>query len=84
MKGVRLLLYEVKEKQVGVHDIEEMRTDIDFSEDNLKLYKFYEPNIFTYCQDLFVLSGKDLRALTDEDVATAFIELANVKLPSYR
>ena len=61
-----------------------MRTDIDFSKDTLKSYKFYEPSIVTYCQDLFLLSGKDLRALTNEDVASAFIELANVKLPSYR
>ena len=76
-----MLLNEVKEKQVGVHDDEEMRIDIDFSEETLKSYKFYGPNIFTYCQDLFVFSGKNVRALTDEDVAAASNELANVKLP---
>ena len=58
MKGARLLLNEVKEKQVGVHD-EEMRIDIDFSEETLKSF------IFTYCQDLFVFGGKNVRALTD-------------------
>ena len=80
MKGARLLLNEVKEKQVGVHD-EEMRIDIDFSEETLKSYKFYGPNIFTYCQDLFVFGGKNVRALTDEEVAVASNERANVKLP---
>lgn len=49
VKGARLLLNEVKEKQVGGHDDEEMRIDIDFSEETLKSYKFYGPNIFTYC-----------------------------------
>ena len=77
MKGARLLLNEVKEKQVGVHDDEEMRIDIDFSEETLKSYKFYGPIIFTYCQDLFVFGGKNVRALTDEDVATASNERAN-------
>ena len=81
MKGARLLLNEVKEKQVGVHDDEEMRIDIDFSEETLKSYKFYGPIIFTYCQDLFVFGGKNVRALTDEDVAAALNERANVKLP---
>ena len=65
MKGARLLLNEVKEKQVGVHDDEEMRIDIDFSEETLKSYKFYGPIIFTYCQDLLVFGGKNVRALTD-------------------
>ena len=65
VKGARLLLNEVKEKQVGVHDDEEMRIDIDFSEETLKSYKFYGPNIFTYCQDLFVFIGKNVRALID-------------------
>ena len=73
MKGARLLLNEVKEKQVGVHD-EEMRIDIDFSEETLKSF------IFTYCQDLFVFGGKNVRALTDEDVAAASNERANEKV----
>lgn len=64
MKGARLLLNKVKEKQVGVHD-EEMRIDIDLSEETLKSYKFYGPIIFTYCQDLFVFGGKNVRTLTD-------------------
>ena len=80
MKGARLLLNKVKEKQVGVHD-EEMRIDIDLSEETLKSYKFYGPIIFTYCQDLFVFGGKNVRALTDKDVAAASNERANVKLP---
>ena len=50
LKGARLLLNEVKEKQVGVHDDEEMRIDIDLSEETLKSYTFYGPNIFKYCQ----------------------------------
>ena len=52
-----------------------MRIDIDFSEETLKSF------IFTYCQDLFVFGGKNVRALTDEDVAAASNERANVKLP---
>ena len=73
----------MKEKQVGVHD-EEMRIDIEFSEETLKSYKFNGPNIFTFCQDLFVFGGKNVRALTDEDVAAASNERANVKLSHYR
>ena len=43
-----------------------------------------QTSLHIYCQDLFVFSGKNLRALTDEDVAAASNELANVKLPYYK
>ena len=84
MKGASLLLNEVKEKQVGVHDDEEMRVDIDFREETMTSYKFYGPTIFTYCQELFAISGGNLNALTDLDLAAAANQLTNVKLPYYR
>lgn len=43
VKGASLLLNEVKEKQGGVHDDEEMRVDIDFREETMKSYKFFGP-----------------------------------------
>ena len=84
VKGAGLLLNEVKEKQVGVHDDEEMRVDIDFREETLMSYKFFGPSIFTYCQELFAISGGNLNALTDLDLAAAANQLNNVKLPYYR
>lgn len=84
VKGASLLLNEVKEKQVGVHNDEEMRVDIDFREETMKSYKFFGPSIFTYCQELFAISGGNLNALTDLDLAAAVNQLTNVKLPYYR
>ena len=81
VKRAGLLLNEVKEKQVGVHDDEEMRVDIDFREETLKSFG---PSIFTYCQELFAISGGNLIALTDLDLAAAANQLNDVKLPYYR
>ena len=84
VKGASLLLNEVKERQVGVHDDEEMRVDIDFREETMKSYKFFGPSIFTYCQELFAISGGNLNTLTDLDLAAAANQLTNIKLPYYR
>ena len=84
VKGASLLLNEVKEKQVGVHDDDEMRVDIDFREQTMKSYKFFAPSIFTYCQELFAITGGNLNALTDLDLAAATNQLTTVKLPYYR
>ena len=45
VKGARLLLNEVKEKQVGVHD-EEMHIDIDFSEETLKSQVLWAKHLY--------------------------------------
>ena len=42
-----MLLNEVKEKQVEVHDDKEMRIDIDLSEETLKSYKYFKRLVHT-------------------------------------
>jgi len=84
VKGASLLLKEVKDKQVGHHEDDEMRVDIDFSEENVKSYKFFEPNIFKYCQEQLSSCARDQDNLTDLDLAGAADKISRQKLPYYR
>ena len=71
VKSGVLLLKEVERKQVGNHDDEEMRVDVDFSENTVQSYKFYTPSAFRCCEEQLYIDGCDLNALTDLDLTAA-------------
>ena len=84
VKSGALLLKEVERKQVGNHDDEEMRVDVDFSENTVQSYKFYTPSAFRCCEEQLNIDGCDLNALTDLDLTAASKKIAQMKLPHYR
>ena len=84
VKSGALLLKEVEKKQVGNHEDEEMRVDVDFSENTVKSYEFYTPSAFRCCEEQLNVEGCDLNALTDLDLTAASGKIAQMKLPHYR
>ena len=84
VKGGALLLKEAEKKQVGNHEDEEMRVDVDFTENTVQSYAFYTPNAFRCCEEQFNTDGCDLNALTDLDLTAASERIAQMKLPHYR
>ena len=84
VKVASLLLNEVREKQVGHHEDEIMRVQIDFSEKTIEKYNFFEPSAFKFCQENLhsVCNEKDV--LTDQDLEAAAAKIAHVNLPYYR
>ena len=83
VKVANLLLNEVWEKQVGYHDEEVMQVDIDFSEETLKKYNFYEPAAFKFCQEHINSLSNGQGVLTDRDLAAPTAKIAEVQLPYY-
>ena len=78
------LLNEVKEKQVGHHEDDIMRVDVDFSEQTLKNYKFFKPDAFELCQEHLSSVANGRSVLTDQDLAGASENIATTNLPYYR
>jgi len=84
VKGAALLLKEVKQKQVGHHEDEEMRVDVDFSARTIQTYQFYTPSVFEFCLKQLQIGNCDLNSLTDLDLIAATENIAKTKLPLYR
>lgn len=80
------MLKEAEKKQVGNHEDEEMRVDVDFTENTVQSYAFYTlfTNAFRCCEEQFNTDGCDLNALTDLDLTAASERIAQMKLPHYR
>ena len=76
MKGAALFLKEVQQKQVGHHEDEEMRVDVDFSEKTIQMYENYTQSVFDYCKEQFEIGGCDLNALSDLDLSAATENIA--------
>ena len=77
------LLMEVREKQVGLCEPNDMQLDlvIDFTEDNIKPYQYYEKSNFDDCNSLLngSHSGPDI---TDEELESVLQQIHDV--PSYK
>ncbi|CAB3997520.1 hypothetical protein AC249_AIPGENE16794 [Paramuricea clavata] len=80
----KLLLDEVKKKQIGICDENDMMVDsvIDFSEETIMSYNHYKPHLFQFCASLLDSGAKD--NLTDDDLYAALFKLTSEKLPHYR
>ena len=84
MKGAALLLKEVQQKQVGHDEDEEVRVDVDFSEETIQTYGYYIQSVFDYYKEQIEIGGCDLNALSDLDFSAATENIAKAKLPHYR
>ena len=52
-----LLLKKVQQKQVGHHEDEEVRVDVDFSEDTIQTYGYYTQSVLDHCKEQFEIGG---------------------------
>ena len=80
----KLLLLEVKEKQVGTREEDDMMIEvaIDFSEETIKEYENYnDHDLFLFCTKLLASGNVPI---TDDDLEAALSQLSNDKLPYYR
>ena len=84
VKGAALLLNEVKKGQVGNHEDEEMRVDVDLSEETINSYEFYTSSAFSFCKEQFNNAGCNPNALTDLDLTAVSERISKIKLPYYR
>ena len=83
-KVASLLLNEVREKQVGNHEDDVMRVDIDFSEETIRKYDFFEPAAFQFCQEHINRFSDEQDIITDQELGAAAAEIAKIQLPYYR
>jgi len=60
-----------------------MQVDIDFSEETLKKFYFYEPAAFKFCQEHINSFSNGQGVLTDRDLAAPTAKIAEVQLPYY-
>ena len=70
-KVASLLLNEVREKQVGNHEDDVMRVDIDFSEETIRKYDFFEPVAFQFCQEHINRFSDEQDIMTDRNFSVA-------------
>ena len=82
----KLLLEEVKKKQIGLLEDDDMEVDvtIDFSQETVKNYAGYDANVFKTCETLLdnlKISGD---VLTDEHLMLAINTLKKTRLPVYK
>ena len=80
-KVASLLLNEVREKQVGNHEDDVMRVDIDFSEETIRKYDFFEPAAFQFCQEHINRFSDEQDIITDQELGAAAAEIAKIQLP---
>ena len=83
-KVASLLLNEVREKQVGNHEDDVMRVDIDFSEETIRKYDFFEPAAFQFCQEHINRFSHEQDIITDQELGAAAAEITKIQLPYYR
>ena len=77
-KVASLLLNEVREKQVGNHEDDVMRVDIEFSEDSIRKYDYFEPAAFQFCQQHINRFSDEQDIITDQELGAAAAEIAKI------
>ena len=83
-KVARLLLNEVREKQVGNHRDDVMCVDIDCSEETIRKYDFFKPVAFQFCQEHINRFSGEQDIITDQELGVAAAEIAKIQLPYCR
>ena len=80
------LFEEVREKQIGVLEDDDMDIDviIDFSEETIKGYSCYEAAAFKTCEVLLNSVRTSSEVFTDEDLRFAVAKLSQTRLPLYK
>ena len=84
VKVAGLLLNEVREKQFGNHYDEVMWVDIDFLEETIKEYNFFEPTAFKFCKENLNSISNWQDFLTDQELAATAAKREGVQRPYYR